>query len=48
MAKSKAVQTRLDINNFNNLIRVAEKKGLSISMMVRIILIEYLEGRGNV
>ena len=48
MAKSKAVQTRLDINNFTNLIRVAEKKGLSVSMMVRLILIDYLEGKINV
>jgi len=37
------VQTRLDGNNFNKLQEAANKKGVSVSLMVRIILIEYLE-----
>lgn len=37
------VQSRLDGNNFNKLNEIAKKKGVSISMLVRIILLEYLE-----
>lgn len=37
------VQSRLDKNNYNRLYEIAKKKGVSISMLVRIILLEYLE-----
>lgn len=41
--KTLPVQTRLDENNFERLKQLAEQKGVSISLMVRIILIENLE-----
>lgn len=46
--KTLSIQTRLDKNNFSRLKDAAYKKGISISMMVRIILIQYLEGIHNV
>jgi hypothetical protein len=41
--KTLPVQTRLDQNNFKKLAEAANKKGISISLMVRIILMENLE-----
>lgn len=41
--KTLPVQTRLDGNNFKKLQDAANLKGVSISLMVRMILIEKLE-----
>lgn len=43
--KTVAVQSRLDKNNFNRLSDLADHKGLSTSMLVRLILIKYLEAK---
>ena len=37
------LQTRIDSSNYNKLKKAADNKGLSISMLLRLIIIEYLE-----
>ena len=44
MAKKKAVITYLDEEHYNVLLRLAEKKGSSISQIVREIILEKLGG----
>lgn len=39
------IQSRIDVANFQKLSKLAEVKGISISLMVRLILIEFLEGK---
>jgi len=41
--KTLPIQTRLDGNNFKMLQEAANKKGISLSLMVRMILIAHLE-----
>ncbi|HMN50253.1 MAG TPA: hypothetical protein PKD67_14000 [Ignavibacteriaceae bacterium] len=43
--KTLPVQSRLDQSNFKKLADAANNKGVSISLMVRMILIEYLEAK---
>lgn len=45
MANTINIQSRIDANNFQKLTEHAEAKGISISLLVRIILIEYLEAK---
>lgn len=42
MGKSYPIQSRLDENNLALLKAKAEEKGLSLSMMIRLIIINYL------
>ena len=37
------LQTRIDESNFTKLKKAADNKGLSVSMLLRIIIIEFLE-----
>ncbi|MBV6419385.1 MAG: hypothetical protein DAHOPDDO_00601 [Ignavibacteriaceae bacterium] len=41
------IQSRIDRINFQKLKEVSKKKGISISMLIRIILINYTEGLNN-
>lgn len=45
MAKTRNIQSRIDAANFHKLIEHAETKGISISLLVRIILMQYLEAK---
>jgi len=38
-----SIQSRIDLNNFQLLKKFAKAKGISLSLAVRFILIEYLE-----
>jgi len=42
--KTYPVQSRINIQQAELLKKAAEQKGLSLSMLVRIILINYIEG----
>jgi len=43
MANIITIQSRIDSSNFQKLVKLAEAKGVSISLLVRIILLEILE-----
>jgi hypothetical protein len=43
--KTLPVQSRLDENHYELLTAIAQKKGVSVSLMVRMILIEKLEAK---
>lgn len=43
--KTIPIQSRLDKNGYNKLSDLANHKGLSISMLVRLILIQHLEAK---
>ncbi len=42
-----SIQSRIDRDNLAKLKRIAGQKGLSISLMVRFIILQYLEGNDN-
>ncbi len=43
--KTLPVQSRLDENHYELLRALAQKKGVSVSLMVRLLLLEKLEGK---
>lgn len=47
MKHTKSIQSRLDIKHYELLKSFAEEKGLSISMSIRLILIEFLNNNNN-
>lgn len=47
MAKTITIQSRIDAANFQKLAKLAEAKGISISLMVRLILIKFIEGNAR-
>jgi predicted DNA-binding protein len=46
--KTKSIQSGLDFNNYELLELLAKNKGLSISMFVRFIILEYLESKKDI
>jgi hypothetical protein len=46
--KTFPIQSRIDKNQADRLLAIAKDKGISLSLLVRIILINYLEGKNNV
>lgn len=48
MAGEKAIQSTLDTNNFERLSLIACDKNLSISNLVRYVLLEYLEQKREI
>jgi hypothetical protein len=48
MASEKAIQSTLDTNNFERLSLIACDKNLSISNLVRYVLLEYLEQKRDI
>jgi len=47
MKVTKPIQSRMDVDNYNKLIEHSNKKGLSLSMLIRLIIIEYLENNNG-
>lgn len=45
--KTVPIQSRLDKNTFNKLRILAEQRGLSISLMVRLLLLKNFEGQND-
>lgn len=43
--KTLPVQSRLDQNHYELLTAIAQKKGVSVSLMIRLLLLEKLEGK---
>jgi hypothetical protein len=42
------IQSRIDHVRYNSLLEMAKQKGISISLLIRLIIIEYLEDYLNV
>ncbi len=47
-SKTYPIQSRIDTKHAEELQIMAEDKGISLSLLIRIILINYLEGKENV
>jgi predicted DNA binding CopG/RHH family protein len=41
--KTKPIQSRLDIEHISKLKELAEQKGISFSLLIRLIIIDYVE-----
>ena len=44
---TRPIQSRLDESRIAKLKQLASKKGITISLLIRLILIEYLEGNNG-
>lgn len=47
MKRTLSIQSRLDKENFERLKKEAVSKGFSVSLLIRLIILEYLRERNN-